>query len=189
MYAIFFTARVVKEKPKMGKVILTAVVTLDGYLANSSRKASEWLGGDRYGIGKMKAAAHVLTPDTPLTMLPDWLERSPYGMVYLIEAATSTAGMVNGLIRMRLIDEMVIHTIPVVAGGGCRLFHPMLPEDSFECRSVRMYKDGTVRAVYGRGGNPRKTGVSVFAYVFGRLFRVLIPNRKEEEIYPSEYKL
>lgn len=61
MYAIFFTARVVKEKLKMGKVILTAVVTLDGYLANSSRKAAEWLGGDRYGIGRMKASAHVLT--------------------------------------------------------------------------------------------------------------------------------
>ena len=57
----------------MGKVILFAVLTMDGCLADSSGKAQQWLAKtdtpDRFGIAGMKETARPLSEYTSLTML------------------------------------------------------------------------------------------------------------------------
>lgn len=175
----------------MGKVILVAAVTLDGYLANSAGNAKRWLNGDSYGIEKMKSSSHVLGTDTPLTMLPDWLNNSTPNSIYLIEAEPATTGIVNDLLRMRLVNMIIIYTIPVISGNGCRPFHSMLPESTLECYSVKRYKDGTVKTVYTCSGHKRhyKSSISLFGRVFGWRFPVRNPDTADDEVFPKEYEL
>ena len=69
---------------------------------------------------------------------------------YLIEATEKTAGIINGMIRMRLVDEIILYMIPVIAGNGSRLFQSSLPESEWTCTGSRQWKDGMVRIAYGR---------------------------------------
>ena len=71
-------------------------------------------------------------------------------MNYLIEATEKTAGIINGMIRMRLVDEIILYMVPVIAGNGSRLFQSSLPESEWTCTGSRQWKDGMVRIAYGR---------------------------------------
>ena len=111
----------------MGKVVLFAVLTMDGCLAGSSVEAQKWLAKtdtpDRFGIAAMKETTRPLSEYTSLTMLV--LDKSD--TTYFIEAGTTTAGIINGMARMHLLDEIILCTIPVIAGNGRRLFLGDLP--------------------------------------------------------------
>lgn len=75
----------------MGKVVLFAVLTMDGCLADSSGKAQEWLSQtdlpDRFRITEIKEIACPLSEDTSLTMLV--LDET--SSTYFIEANAATA--------------------------------------------------------------------------------------------------
>ncbi|MGH6555517.1 dihydrofolate reductase family protein [Bacteroides hominis] len=135
----------------MGKVVLFAVLTMDGCLTDSSAEAKQWLADadmtDRFGITEMKETAHILDENTPLTLLSDWVKDSPSHSVYFIEANATTAGIINGMMRYRQVDEIILCTIPVIAGNGYRLFLSDLPESKWTCE-VKTYKDGSMKAVY-----------------------------------------
>ena len=94
----------------MGKVVLFAVLTMDGCLTDSSAEAKQWLADadmtDRFGITEMKETAHILDENTPLTLLSDWVKDSPSHSVYFIEANATTAGIINGMMRYRQVDEI-----------------------------------------------------------------------------------
>ncbi|MGH6733878.1 hypothetical protein R3O04_019405 [Bacteroides hominis] len=121
----------------MGKVVLFAVLTMDGCLTDSSAEAKQWLADadmtDRFGITEMKETAHILDENTPLTLLSDWVKDSPSHSVYFIEANATTAGIINGMMRYRQVDEIILCTIPVIAGNGYRLFLSDLPESKWTC--------------------------------------------------------
>ena len=57
----------------MGKVVLFAVLTMDGCLTDSSGEAQKWLAKtetpDRFGIAELKETARPLSEYTSLTML------------------------------------------------------------------------------------------------------------------------
>lgn len=152
----------------MGKVVLFAVLTMDGCLADSSRKAREWLAKtgipDRFGIAKMKITACSLTENTSFTMLV--LDKSD--TTYLIEAITTTADIINGMARMHLPDEIILCTIPVIAGNGCRLFQEHLPESCWTCAEVKAYKDGAIKAVYRKnnGASVQKVNTPLLKRLF-----------------------
>lgn len=152
----------------MGKVVLFAILTMDGCLADSSRKAQEWLSKtdapDRFRIAEMKETAHTLSECTSLTMLV--LDKS--FSTYLIEANAATASIINGMARMHLLDEIILCTIPVIAGNGHRLFQPELPENVWACIGVKTYKDGSVKAVYRKddGSGVRKMNTSILKRLF-----------------------
>ena len=154
----------------MGKVILFAVLTMDGCLADSSRKAQEWLAKtdtpDRFGIAAMKETARLLSEYTSLTMLV--LDKSD--TTCFIEANTTTASIINGMARMHLLDEIVLCTIPVIAGNGCRLFQGHLPESEWTRDGIKTYKDGSLKAVYRKsdGASVQKMNASRLK----RLFRL-----------------
>ena len=113
---------------------------------------------DQYGIGALKEAATcVLTEDTSLTLLSNRMENTGDSLNYLIEATEKTAGIINGMIRMRLVDEIILYMVPVIAGNGSRLFQSSLPESEWTCTGSRQWKDGMVqwkdgmvRIAYGR---------------------------------------
>ena len=122
----------------MGKVVLFAVLTMDGCLADSSREAQEWLSLDKSDS------------------------------TCLIEANTATAGIINGMIRMYLLDEIILCTIPVIAGNGCRLFLGDLPESEWMRDETKTYKDGSLKAVYRKneGATVQKVNTSLLKRVF-----------------------
>lgn len=123
---------------------------MDGCLADSSREAQEWLSKtdvpDRFGMAGMKETARPLSEYTSLTMLS--LDKSD--STCLIEANTATTGIINGMIRMYLPDEIILCTIPVIAGNGCRLFQGHLPGSEWTRDEMKAYKDGSLKAVYRR---------------------------------------
>lgn len=153
----------------MGKVVIFAVLTMDGCLADSSREAQEWLTKtdvpDRFGISEMKETSRPLSENTSLTMLS--LDKSTRSTCF-IEAGITTAGIINGMVRMHLPDEIILCTIPVIAGNGCRLFQGHLPESRWMCAEVKAYKDGSIKAMYCNNDNAtvRKVNTSLLNRVF-----------------------
>ena len=100
----------------MAKVRLLAVLTMDGCPAETTGLSGRWLGSDQYGIGALKEAATcVLTEDTSLTLLSNRMENTGDSLNYLIEATEKTAGIINGMIRMRLVDEIILYMVPFTA--------------------------------------------------------------------------
>ena len=128
---LFLSASVITtKKDRMGKVVLFAVLTMDGCLADSSGEAQKWLSKtdtpDRFGIAAMKETARPLSEYTSLTTLV--LDNT--ATTYFIEANATTASIINGMARMHLLDEIILCTIPVIAGNGRRLFLGDLPESN-----------------------------------------------------------
>lgn len=154
----------------MGKVVLFAVLTMDGCLADSSGEAQKWLSKtdtpDRFGMAEMKETARPLSEYTSLTMLS--LDKSD--STFLIEANTATTGIINGMMRMYLPDEIILCTIPVIAGNGCRLFLGDLPESEWMRDEIKTYKDGSLKAVYRK--NEGATVQKVNTSRLKRLFRL-----------------
>ena len=135
----------------MAKVRLLAVLTMDGCPAETTGLSGRWLGSDQYGIGALKEAATcVLTEDTSLTLLSNRTEQTDDSLNYLIEATEKTAGIINGMIRMRLVDEIILYMVPVIAGNGSRLFQSSLPESEWTCTESKRWKDNIIRITYGR---------------------------------------
>ena len=168
---LFLSASVITtKKDRMGKVVLFAVLTMDGCLADSSGEAQKWLSKtdtpDKFGIAEMKETARPLSEYTSLTMLV--LDKT--SATYFIEANTTTASIINGMARMHLLDEIILCTIPVIAGNGCRLFLGDLPESEWVRDGIKAYKDGSLKAVYRKsdGASVQKTD----AYLLKRLFRL-----------------
>ena len=170
---------------------------MDGCLADSSGKAQQWLAKtdtpDRFGIAGMKETARPLSEYTSLTTLV--LDKSD--TTCFIEANTATASIINGMARMHLLDEIILCTIPVIAGNGCRLFLGDLPERLDKiilctipviagngCRlflgdlpesewmrdETKTYKDGSLKAVYRK--NEGATVQKVNTSRLKRLFRL-----------------
>ena len=152
----------------MGKVVLFAVLTMDGCLAESSREAKEWLAKtdvpDRFGMAEMKETARPLSEYTSLTM--QVLDKSD--TTYFIEANVTTASIINGMARMHLPDEIILCTIPVIAGNGCRLFQGHLPGSEWTRYEIKAYKDGSLKAVYRKrdGASVQKMSTSLLKKVF-----------------------
>lgn len=152
MHATFyFTASGRNRMTAMAKVRLLAVLTMDGCPAETTGLSGRWLGSDQYGIGALKEAATcVLTEDTSLTLLSNRTEQTDDSLNYLIEATEKTAGIINGMIRMRLVDEIILYMVPVIAGNGSRLFQSSLPESEWTCTESKRWKDNIIRITYGR---------------------------------------
>lgn len=141
---------------------------MDGCLADSSREARDWLAKtdtpDRFGMTGLRETARPLSENTSLTMLV--LDKSD--IIYFIEAGTTTASIINGMARMHLPDEIILCTVPVIAGNGCRLFQSHLPESSWTRTEIKAYKDGSLKTVYRRndGASVQKMNTSLLKKVF-----------------------
>ena len=124
----------------------------DGRLSgrnNRSVRAMAWFRPVRDSALK-EAATCVLTEDTSLTLLSNRMENTGDSLNYLIEATEKTAGIINGMIRMRLVDEIILYMVPVIAGNGSRLFQSSLPESEWTCTESKRWKDNIIRITYGR---------------------------------------
>ena len=133
----------------MGKVQILAVLTIDGCLSSELYgKAHQDLRLDRCGLDEIrKNALYRVTPDYSISMLHEWREDGT-NTCYLAEATPDTADYINGLLRMRVVDEIILYTIPFIAGTGKRFFQSALPQGQWTLTSQKVYRNGVVRHIY-----------------------------------------
>ena len=129
----------------MAKVQVLAVLSLDGCLSEKSGYACWALRPESYDIDKLfDAADYELTPLYPTSRLVENKSKS----IFLIEATQETADYINGLLRLRLIDEIILYTVPFIAGTGRHLFKSNLPTSHWSLVERKEYNDGILRTVY-----------------------------------------
>jgi hypothetical protein len=129
----------------MAKVQVLAVLSLDGCLSEKTGDASWALRPESCGIDKLfDAADYGLTPAYPTSRLVENKSKS----IFLIEATQETSDYINGLLRLRLIDEIILYTVPFIAGTGRHLFKSNLPTSHWSLVEKKEYNDGILRTVY-----------------------------------------
>ena len=129
----------------MAKVQVVAVLSLDGCLSEKSGDACWALRPESYGIDKLfDAADYELPPVYPTSRLVENKSKS----IFLIEATHETADYINGLLRLQVIDEIILYTVPFIAGTGRHLFKSNLPTSHWSLVEKKEYNDGILRTVY-----------------------------------------
>ena len=129
----------------MAKVQVLAVLSLDGCLSEKTGDASWALRPESYGIDKLfDAADYELTSLYPTSRLTEDKSDS----LFLIEATQDTATYVNGLLRLQLVDEIVLYTVPFIAGTGQYLFKSNLPTSHWQLTDKKEYNGGIFCTIY-----------------------------------------
>ena len=129
----------------MAKIQVFAVLSLDGCLPEKTGDACWALRPESYGIDRLfDAADYELTPAYPTSRLTENKSDS----LFLIEATQETADYINGLLRLQLIDEIILYTVPFLAGTGRHLFKANLPTTHWSLVEKKEYNAGILRTVY-----------------------------------------
>ena len=133
----------------MGKVQILAVLTMDGCLSSElCGKTHQDLRLDRCGLDEIREnALYRITPDYSISMLHEW-RKDGTDTRYLAEATADTADYINGLLRMQAVDEIILYTVPFIAGTGRHLFKSALHENHWTLASLKGYPDGVCRRIY-----------------------------------------
>jgi len=98
------------------------------------------------------SATFPMDENTSLSMLIEGKKRKDSDATYFIEATTITASIINGMLRMYLIDEIIIYTVPVMLYTGRRLYQSQLAKTDWECASTKIRKDGIVQTTFRKIG-------------------------------------
>ena len=129
----------------MAKVQVFAVLSLDGCLSEKTGDACWALRPESYGIDRLfDAADYELTPAYPTSRLTENKSNS----IFLIEANHETADYINGLLRLQLIDEIVLYTVPFIAGTGQHLFKSNLPTSHWQLADKKEYNGDILCTIY-----------------------------------------
>lgn len=133
----------------MGKVQILAVLTMDGCLSSELYdKAHQDLCLDRCGLDEIrKKAFYRVTPDYSISMLHEW-RKDCTEICYLAETTPDNADYINGLLRMRVVDEFILYTVPFISGTGRHFFKSALPETRWTLTSQKSYPNGVSRNIY-----------------------------------------
>ena len=129
----------------MAKVQVLAVLSLDGCLSEKMNDTCGKPHPENYDIGKLfDAADYELTPIYPTSRLAE--NKSDF--LFLIEATYETADYINGILRLQLVDEIILYTVPFIAGTGRHLFKSNLPTSHWSLVEKKEYNGGVLRIVY-----------------------------------------
>lgn len=133
----------------MGKVQILAVLSMDGCLSSELySKAYKELRLDNCGITEIRDNAfYHITPDYSISMLYDW-RKDGTDICYLAEATPDKTEYINGLLRMRTVDEIILYTVPFISGTGRHFFKSALPETQWTLASQKHYPNGVSRSIY-----------------------------------------
>ena len=146
----------------MGKVQILAVLTMDGcHSSELHGKAYDDLRLDRCGIDNIREnALYHITPDYSISMLDEWRQDST-DIRYLAEATPDNSDYLNGLLRMRVVDEIILYTVPFISGTGRHFFKPALPGTRWALASQKSYSNGVCRSIYTRMETMEQPGCSI----------------------------
>ena len=103
---------------------------------------------DRCGINEIREKAlYHITPDYSISMLDEW-RKDCTEICYLAETTPDNADYINGLLRMRVVDEFILYTVPFISGTGRHFFKSALPETRWTLTSQKSYPNGVSRNIY-----------------------------------------
>ena len=129
----------------MAKVRVLAVLSLDGCLSEKKGDANWALRPKGYDIDKLfDTADYELTSLYPTSRLAEDKSDS----LFLIEATQETATYINGLLRLQLVDEIIIYTVPFIAGTGQYLFKSNLPTSHWQLADKKEYNGDILCTIY-----------------------------------------
>ena len=133
----------------MGKVQILAVLTMDGCHASElCGKSGKDICLDRCGINEIREKAlYHITPDYSISMLDEW-RKDCTEICYLAETTPDNADYINGLLRMRVVDEFILYTVPFISGTGRHFFKSALSETRWTLTSQKSYPNGVSRNIY-----------------------------------------
>ncbi len=121
-----------------------------GVILQNYGKAYEDLRLDRCDIDKIREnALYHVTPDYSISMLDEW-RKDNTNICYLAEATPDNSDYINGLLRMRVVDEIILYTVPFISGTGRHFFKSALPEARWTLSSQKSYSNGVYRSIYTR---------------------------------------
>jgi dihydrofolate reductase len=124
--------------PQEGDPIATALNQKTKHVASRTLTSVDWNGTARLLEGDVPAAERALKEQ-------DGGELQVHG----------SAGLVQTLLRERLVDELRLITYPVVLGEGKRLFGDGAVPQAWQLVSTTPLPAGAVASVYRRGGAPQ----------------------------------
>ena len=135
----------------MGKVQILAVLSMDGcHISELYCKAYKELHLDKCGINEIrKHALYHITPDYSISMLDEW-RKDNTRICYLAEVTPEKADYINGLLRMRVVDEIILYTVPFIAGTGKYFFRSVLPLVKWTLVSQKKFPNGVTCHIYNR---------------------------------------
>ena len=144
----------------MGKVQILAVLTLDGcHSSGLYCKAYKELRLDKCGINEIREnALYHITPDYSISMLDEW-RKDGTDIRYLAEATPDNTDYINGLLRMRVVDEIILYTVPFISGTGRHFFQSALPETHWTLSSQKKLSRWRVPQHLHARGSHKMTGM------------------------------
>lgn len=134
----------------MAKVQLLIVQSIEGYMVEDYTERYPSL---REETAKLQnGATFPMDENASLSMLIEGKKRKDNNATYFIKATPTTASIINGMLRMYLIDEIIIYTVPVMLYMGRRLYQSQLAKTDWECTSTKVRKDGIVQTIFHKIG-------------------------------------
>lgn len=94
-------------------------------------------------------ALYHITPDYSISMLDEW-RRHETDTCYLAEASPEKTDYINGLLRMQVVDEIILYTVPFIAGTGKYFFRSALPLVKWTLVSQKKFPNGVTCHIYNR---------------------------------------
>lgn len=134
----------------MAKVQLLIVQSIEGYMVKDYTERYPSLREETAAL--QNGATFSMDENASLSMLIEGKRRKDSDATYFIEATPTTASIINGMLRMYLIDEIIIYTVPVMLYTGRRLYQSQLAKTDWECTSTKVRKDGIVQTIFHKIG-------------------------------------
>jgi len=121
-------------------------------MGNSSFQVIKDFADWPYADKRCFVASHSpdITPNDSVTFITDpaatikQLKVSAEGNIWLLGGAN----LADSLLRLDLVDELILSTIPILLGNGIRLFNAPLPELGVTLLSSQSYPSGLIQTHY-----------------------------------------
>lgn len=133
----------------MATVRIITAMTIDGFLPDAGNPLMRWLMTDAKGFRYWHdAGTFTLGMDYPVLDLVCDKDSTDSSCIYTAEISDpDEMGLMTSLFRYNVIDELVIHILPEIAGTGTRIFQDGARSVWILRKSTR-FKNGICRNIY-----------------------------------------
>lgn len=135
----------------MATVCIITAMTIDGFLPDAGSSLMRWLMTDAKGFRYWHdRGTCTLEADYPVLDLVCDKDSTDKSCIYIAEVSNLDGmELMTRLFRYNIIDELVIHILPEIAGAGTPIFQNCVPSGWILSESTRL-KNGICRNIYRR---------------------------------------
>ena len=135
----------------MATVRIITAMTIDGFLPEADSPLMQWLKTDGKGFPYWhEHSTYPVHSDYPVLDLVCDKNSTDKSCIYNVEISDpESIGFLSRLSHFNIIDQLIIHILPEIAGAGDYLFSDCIPTGLILRKSVRL-KNGICRNIYCR---------------------------------------